>query len=87
MRSIALTSAAAVVALVSMAPVVSAATKDSSNQVQSGAHTVYGMRIPAPSSAYPPGDLWPHCYGGSPKCTAAGYPNLHSQRVIQGLPY
>jgi hypothetical protein len=84
MRSIALMSAA-VVAFISMAPVASAATRDSAHRVQPGSNTAYGITLPAPTAGYPQSELWPHCSAGL-ECTAAGYPNLHYWHEMQGLP-
>ncbi len=84
MRSIALVSAT-IVALVSMAPVVSAATKGNAHRVQLSSNTAYGVTLPVPTAGYPRNELWPHCYAG-PNCTAAGFPNLHYLREIQGMP-
>jgi hypothetical protein len=96
MRSIALVSTF-IVALVGMAPMASAAPRNHTHRVQPGYSTgsihrvqpgyVTGSvrRLPSATVGYPRADLWPHCYGG-PACTAAGYPNLHYLREIQGLP-
>jgi hypothetical protein len=84
MRSIALVSTA-IVALVGMAPMASAATKHSIHRAQPR-QMVYGEPLSAPTAGYPRSELWPHCYGGV-ACTAAGYPNLHYFREIEGLLY
>jgi hypothetical protein len=47
----------------------------------SGAAGPFGVPITAP---YPSSELWPPCMQGPPTCTAAGYPNLHYLREIQG---
>jgi hypothetical protein len=73
-------------ALISLAPMAFAAPTHTHHRVPPSHHTRYQMRMPAAPAGYPANELWPRCYGGD-ACTAAGYPNLHYWREIQGLPY
>ena len=91
MRSIGLISTVAV-AFVSLASIVIPANASTIHRAGPDQYTAGGnvaggvVNWPAASAGYPKGDQWPHCYGGSPQCTAAGYPNLHYYREMQGLP-
>jgi hypothetical protein len=44
---------------------------------------LFGMPATAP---YARSERWPACLQGTEACTAAGYPNLHYYRELQGLP-
>jgi hypothetical protein len=48
------------------------------------ADRLFGMPATAP---YARSERWPSCEQGTSWCTAAGYPNLHYYRELQGLPY
>ena len=48
------------------------------------ADRLFGMPATAP---YARSERWPSCQQGTPWCTAAGYPNLHYYREMQGLAY
>jgi hypothetical protein len=48
------------------------------------ADRAFGMPTTAPDSR---SERWSSCLQGEPACTAAGYPNLHYYRELQGLPF
>ncbi len=52
--------------------------------VAANADHLFGMPATAP---YARSERWPSCQQGTEACTAAGYPNLHYYREMQGLPY
>jgi hypothetical protein len=54
------------------------------SQQYASADHAYGMPTTAP---YARSELWPSCQIGTEACTAAGYPNLHYYRELQGLSY
>jgi hypothetical protein len=79
----------AALALVSMVSVASAAETHRTHPRHALPRVAMSdsLRMPTAGAPYPSGDLWPACLQGPPACTAAGYPNLHWYREIQGLPY